>query len=206
MAGAREKGKFEEELKQPIAEKASEYVHPETYTTPHPQLPRSAVLAEYRHVPRAGSQGVGSLVTVREALAALVGVVARRSDLYPVKPSLVAVQKARNVTWPLAFASGDPDTAIIGSLQAALPTFVRAFGDVGNIAYVEQQLHAEALGLKGDSRPAAVNRVKTILNMVNTRLHKDGLKPLVIPQLDELLGKSKVRDVEVGGKRGKVLD
>ena len=190
FAGSRESGRYASEVTQAIAEKAGEYVHPETYASPHPDLPRATVWRDYRHVPRAGSGGARSLLTVRETLTKLVDVIQRRADLYP-REGLVPVQQARLATWPLAKARGAPDAATVGALVSALPTFVRAFGDVGNIAYVEQLLHKEALGLQGDSRIAGLHRVKTVLDLVNSRLQSEGLKPFTLEALDRALAKQK---------------
>jgi hypothetical protein len=129
------------------------------------------------------------LNTTKGLLDSIEGVIMKRPDLFPIATGNaaqdgVAVTTARAkflaLTNPMSPMKGtDADVATLESNRVGLPSTVRAFGDVGNIAIPEQRIAAESIGLTPSTREAALARVENIRALLNGPIAQAGLPPLV---------------------------
>ncbi len=162
--GAADAARRENEQNAPLDLKANRWVHPVTLETASPDMtPAEARAHGFGVIPSTLSQAVPSARTslkILDKYEELSRKLLVDTTGMNTAQSIAAIQ-ANKVKLKAKELAGDKDVKEFLSLQAALPTQVKAFGDTGNIAVRETEFQGKAMATFDDSKESGLNKVRT---------------------------------------------
>lgn len=156
----------------PSATDATHYVNKTTLQPPPPGATLSQIQqsGQYVQVAPQSLPGVKQLNTVKTMLDKADSIIASRPDLFPPSSGNVLMDNLKVAQAKAKFLAGkntDPDVRELYSLQAGLPSVVKAFGDTANVAVAEREITQHAMGLGAATREAAESSTRTIRDMAD---------------------------------------
>lgn len=169
-ADARAQDNHARKMNQQLGTESGLWVSIDTLENPPPTTTRGEVQNSGKYVSATPQQAAkaGPFRVAMDGVATAREIIDRRPDLFP-KPTGNALKDAANVKiaqakyQALKLAGTDTDIATLETLVGVLPTYVRSFGDVGNIADREREAAKEAFTIVNGGTSDVVHQRLNVL-------------------------------------------